>query len=208
MAMELLTRLRALVNNDEGQDLLEYALLVALIALVCVGAIGLAGTNVNIIFGRIAGALTPSSSQKAGGAHVWLDDAHARSGPSRRRSGPARVRAAGGAHRARVRRSNRARRHERQRDLRPNRERAHDVVVARRVSRNAGGRGSSAPRCERGVMERVVAAITRLVRRSDGQDLLEYGLLAALIAVVAIAGITALGETIFTVFWRSIGQAI
>ncbi len=57
-------------------------------------------------------------------------------------------------------------------------------------------------------MERVVAAITRLVRRSDGQDLLEYGLLAALIAVVAIAGITALGETIFTVFWRSIGQAI
>jgi pilus assembly protein Flp/PilA len=61
MAMELLTRLRALVNNDEGQDLLEYALLVALIALVCVGAIGLAGTNVNIIFGRIAGALTPAS---------------------------------------------------------------------------------------------------------------------------------------------------
>ena len=36
MTMELITRLRALVNNDEGQDLLEYALLVALIALVCV----------------------------------------------------------------------------------------------------------------------------------------------------------------------------
>jgi pilus assembly protein Flp/PilA len=61
MTMELITRLRALVNNDEGQDLLEYALLVALIALVCVGAIGLAGTNVNIIFGKIAGALTTSS---------------------------------------------------------------------------------------------------------------------------------------------------
>jgi Flp pilus assembly pilin Flp len=29
-------------------------LLVALIALVCVGAIGLAGTNVNTIFGSIA----------------------------------------------------------------------------------------------------------------------------------------------------------
>jgi len=61
MAMELITRLRALVQHDEGQDLLEYALLVALIALVCVGAIGLAGTNVNIIFGKIATALTPSS---------------------------------------------------------------------------------------------------------------------------------------------------
>jgi pilus assembly protein Flp/PilA len=46
------------MRNDEGQDLLEYALLVALIALVCVGAITLAGTNVNSIFGNIAAALT------------------------------------------------------------------------------------------------------------------------------------------------------
>jgi pilus assembly protein Flp/PilA len=61
MTMELLTRLRSLVQNDEGQDLLEYALLVALIALVCVGAIALAGTNVNIIFGKIATALTPAA---------------------------------------------------------------------------------------------------------------------------------------------------
>jgi len=56
--MTLITRLRAFVNHDEGQDLLEYALLVALIALVAVGAITLAGTNVNAIFGRIAAALT------------------------------------------------------------------------------------------------------------------------------------------------------
>jgi pilus assembly protein Flp/PilA len=56
--MALITRLRAFVNQDEGQDLLEYALLVALIALVAVGAITLAGTNVNAIFGRIAAALT------------------------------------------------------------------------------------------------------------------------------------------------------
>jgi len=34
--MALITRLRAFVNHDEGQDLLEYALLVALIALVAV----------------------------------------------------------------------------------------------------------------------------------------------------------------------------
>jgi len=49
------------IRSDEGQDLLEYALLVALIALVCVGAITLAGTNVNVIFGRIAAALTPAA---------------------------------------------------------------------------------------------------------------------------------------------------
>jgi len=57
----IMTRLFAAVGNDEGQDLLEYALLIALIALVCVGAITLAGTNVNVIFGRIAAALTPAA---------------------------------------------------------------------------------------------------------------------------------------------------
>ena len=59
--MDLINRLRALARGDEGQDLLEYALLVALIALVAVGAITLAGTNVNTIFGRIATALTPAA---------------------------------------------------------------------------------------------------------------------------------------------------
>ncbi len=47
----------ALARRDEGQDLLEYALLVALIALVAVGAITVAGTNVNTIFNNIAAAL-------------------------------------------------------------------------------------------------------------------------------------------------------
>jgi pilus assembly protein Flp/PilA len=56
-----MTRMLDRVRQEEAQDLLEYALLVALIALVCVGAIGLAGTNVNVIFGKIATALTPSS---------------------------------------------------------------------------------------------------------------------------------------------------
>jgi pilus assembly protein Flp/PilA len=57
-----MTRVLGRVRQDEGQDLLEYALLVALIALVAVGAITLAGTNVNVIFGRIAAALTPAAA--------------------------------------------------------------------------------------------------------------------------------------------------
>jgi len=57
-------------------------------------------------------------------------------------------------------------------------------------------------------MVHVMTMIRRMVLRDDGQDLLEYGLLAALIAVVAMAGITAVGNTIFTVFWQSIGTAI
>ena len=45
--MSLFNYLRAFVRNDEGQDLLEYALLVALIAIVCIVAITTTGTNVN-----------------------------------------------------------------------------------------------------------------------------------------------------------------
>jgi Flp pilus assembly pilin Flp len=57
-------------------------------------------------------------------------------------------------------------------------------------------------------MAHMLTAVGRLVRHDDGQDLLEYGLLAALIVVVAMAGLSTLGTTIYTVFWSSIGQAI
>ena len=51
------TSLRAFVRNDGGQDLLEYALLVALIAIVCIIAITTTGTNVDAIFSRIGDEL-------------------------------------------------------------------------------------------------------------------------------------------------------
>jgi Flp pilus assembly pilin Flp len=57
-------------------------------------------------------------------------------------------------------------------------------------------------------MKRVLVAIGRLAGRTDGQDLLEYGLLAALIAVVAMAAVSNLGQAIYTLFWRDIGNAI
>ena len=49
--------LMLLKKNDEGQDLLEYALLVALIAIVAAGAVGLAGEKVDAIFTEIAGTI-------------------------------------------------------------------------------------------------------------------------------------------------------
>jgi pilus assembly protein Flp/PilA len=52
--MTLFNQLRIFARNEEGQDLLEYALLVALIALVAFGAVQLAGGSVNTIFGNIA----------------------------------------------------------------------------------------------------------------------------------------------------------
>ncbi len=47
--------------NEEGQDLLEYALLVALIALIAIGAVTAAGTSVNAIFTAVAGALAAAA---------------------------------------------------------------------------------------------------------------------------------------------------
>jgi len=49
--------LSMLKKNDDGQDLLEYALLVALIAIVAVGAVTAAGVQVSNIFGQIAAAI-------------------------------------------------------------------------------------------------------------------------------------------------------
>jgi Flp pilus assembly pilin Flp len=57
-------------------------------------------------------------------------------------------------------------------------------------------------------VKRAWVAMERLARESDGQDLLEYGLLACLIAVVVMAGVAAVGNTIFDLFWTNIGQAI
>ena len=55
-------------------------------------------------------------------------------------------------------------------------------------------------------MERVLVAVGRLVRRDEGQDLLEYGLLAVLIAIAAIVGIGTLGSTVNNVLWQTIVQ--
>ena len=48
---------KSFVREEEGQDLLEYALLVALIALVAIGAVGAAGGSVSTIFQNIADQL-------------------------------------------------------------------------------------------------------------------------------------------------------
>ena len=53
----LITRMRALMRDDSGQDLLEYALLVGLIALVAVLAVTSTGTSVNRIFQAISDSL-------------------------------------------------------------------------------------------------------------------------------------------------------
>jgi pilus assembly protein Flp/PilA len=57
-------------------------------------------------------------------------------------------------------------------------------------------------------MARMMTAIAHLLANEAGQDLIEYGLLAALIAVVAMVSVGALGDTIYNTFWKQIGLAI
>ena len=58
-------------------------------------------------------------------------------------------------------------------------------------------------------MDAVVALVHRLVfRRDEGQDLMEYGLLVALIAIVVIFVVTAVGSTVNTMFWETFTSAI
>jgi pilus assembly protein Flp/PilA len=52
--------IKKLINffkDEEGASMVEYGLLVALIAIVCIVAIGYVGENLNTVFENVAGEL-------------------------------------------------------------------------------------------------------------------------------------------------------
>ena len=59
--MDYINRFKKFAHAEDGQDLLEYALLVALIALVAVGAVTLAGGSVKKIVGKGATQLSTAA---------------------------------------------------------------------------------------------------------------------------------------------------
>jgi len=54
----LLQMLRQFKNDERGQALTEYGLIIALIAVVLIAALGLMSGQLGIIFGKITTALT------------------------------------------------------------------------------------------------------------------------------------------------------
>jgi len=46
-----------IIRNEEGQGLAEYALILALIAIVAIGAVTLLGGNITSILNSIAGGI-------------------------------------------------------------------------------------------------------------------------------------------------------
>jgi len=55
--LKLHVKFQGLKHGEEGQDLVEYALLVALIALVCVSGVSNVATAVNGVFSNISSSL-------------------------------------------------------------------------------------------------------------------------------------------------------
>jgi len=55
--LNLCTKFQSLTNGEEGQDLVEYALLVCLIALVCITGVNNVATAVNTVFSQISSSL-------------------------------------------------------------------------------------------------------------------------------------------------------
>jgi pilus assembly protein Flp/PilA len=54
LLVNLMNRLQSFVRDEQGQDLVEYAMLVALIALICVAGVTAAGTSVNSVFAGVS----------------------------------------------------------------------------------------------------------------------------------------------------------
>jgi pilus assembly protein Flp/PilA len=52
--LKLYVMYQGLLNHEEGQDLVEYALLVSLIALACIAGVGYVSTAITKVFSNIS----------------------------------------------------------------------------------------------------------------------------------------------------------
>ena len=55
--MKILKKVQRFLVSDDGPTAVEYAVMLALIIVVCIGAITTIGTQANTTFGTAAGAL-------------------------------------------------------------------------------------------------------------------------------------------------------
>jgi Flp pilus assembly pilin Flp len=56
-------------------------------------------------------------------------------------------------------------------------------------------------------MRKLLAGLCRQLHRDDGQDLIEYAMLCALIALVAMGAVTSVGNVINQALWQVIAAA-
>ncbi len=56
---ELILKLKSLWDREEGQGLVEYALILVLVSIVAIAALDAIGTNVTTVLNTVANALNP-----------------------------------------------------------------------------------------------------------------------------------------------------
>ena len=54
--------IRRFVREEEGQGLVEYALILGLIAVVAIAALSASGTSINAMFGALSGKLSDAAA--------------------------------------------------------------------------------------------------------------------------------------------------
>ncbi len=58
--VSMIAKLQTLLKNEEGQDLVEYGLVVALVAFGAVAAMQALGTEISTVFSQITSTLSSS----------------------------------------------------------------------------------------------------------------------------------------------------
>jgi pilus assembly protein Flp/PilA len=58
MLLKLYVKFQDLMNREEGQDLVEYAMLIALIALVLIASVGKVASALSTVFANISTGLS------------------------------------------------------------------------------------------------------------------------------------------------------
>jgi Flp pilus assembly pilin Flp len=53
----MISLFRSLLLNEEGQDIAEYAVMVAVILVIVVGTVRIIGSNSNTVFSQVASAV-------------------------------------------------------------------------------------------------------------------------------------------------------
>lgn len=57
MYIDMQSRMQSVVTNDKGATMVEYSLMLALIAVVSIAAVTLIGTNTDLTYDAVAAAL-------------------------------------------------------------------------------------------------------------------------------------------------------
>jgi pilus assembly protein Flp/PilA len=56
---ELMLKIKSLLDREEGQGMVEYALILFLVSIIAIGALTAIGLNVNAVLQKVADTLGP-----------------------------------------------------------------------------------------------------------------------------------------------------